>query len=85
MKRPVRIGPLRKGLLARYGYKDVKEMSVAQRKRALSKAVKALGRLHVIKSLIAASVYTKRTSPVSSRRFRANERWVSKSYDFQNL
>jgi hypothetical protein len=85
MNHPGRIGPLRKGLLARYGYKHVKEMSVAQRKRALSKAVKALGRLHVIKSLIAASVYTKRTSPVSSRRFRVNERWVSKSYGSRRL
>jgi Family of unknown function (DUF5771) len=74
------IGPLRKGLLGKYGYGDVKHMSLKARKEALAKAVRALGRLHVEKSLIAASTYTKRTSPMSSRRFKANERWVARTY-----
>ena len=74
------IGPLRKGLLGRYGYGNVKDMTLRARKAALARAVKELGRLHVEKALIAAATYTKRTSPVSSRRFRANERWVSRSF-----
>ena len=77
---PGRIGPLRKGLLGRYGYGNVKDMSLRARKAALARAVRELGRLHVEKSLIAASTYTKRTSPVSSRRFRANERWVASTF-----
>jgi len=72
----VRIGPLRKGLLSRYGYSHVKNMTMAQRHTALKKAVRELGRLHVERSLTAAATYSKRTSPKSSSRLRANERYI---------
>ena len=66
------IGSLKKGLLGRYGYYDVKNMSERSRMSALRRAERALGRTHVKRSLIAASTYTKRTSPKSSRIFRHN-------------
>jgi len=72
----VRIGPVRKGLLSQYGYSHVKNMTVAQRHAALKIAIRNLGRLHVERSLTAAATYTKRTSPRSSSRLRANERYV---------
>lgn len=72
------IGRLRKGLLGRYGYSDVKHMSVDERHRALRRAVESLGRLHVERSLIAASTYSKRTAPRSSHIFRTNERFVKR-------
>jgi len=71
-----RIGKLRKGLLGRYGYSEVKKMSVARRHAALRRAARRLGTRHVERSLIAASTYTKRTSPRSSAIFRANERYI---------
>lgn len=74
------IGPLRKGLLGRFGYSDVKNMSLKERKVALAQAVHTLGKLHVQKSLIAASTYSKRTSPESSRRFKANKKWVTSKF-----
>ena len=75
-KSKVRIGPLRKGLLAQYGYSNVKNMSSSNRHSALNKAVQNLGRTHVIKSLVAASTYSKRKSPHSSEIFRENMNYV---------
>jgi hypothetical protein len=72
----VQIGPLKKGLLGHYGYYHVKNMTVSQRHAALKKAIRKLGRLHVERSLTAAATYTKRTSPKSSSRLRANERYI---------
>jgi len=74
----VRIGPLRKGLLGRYGYGSVKQMTEARRHAALRRAVKGLGRRHVERSLTAAETFTKRTSPRASAIFRANERYVGR-------
>lgn len=73
-----RIGPLRKGLLGQFGYGNVKHMSQVERHAALERAMRSLGRRHVERSLIAASTYTKRTSPRSSAIFRANERFVAR-------
>jgi len=66
------IGSLKKGLLAKYGYSNVKNTSERSRMLALHRAIMALGRTHVRKSLFAASTYTKRTSPRSSKIFRRN-------------
>jgi len=70
------IGRLQKGLLGRYGYSDVKNLTVAQRHAALRRAVKGLGLRHVERSLIAASTYSKHTHPRTSRIMRANERYI---------
>lgn len=74
----VRIGPLEKGLLAKYGYSDVKHLTLVQRHAALLKAFRALGRLHLEHSLIAARVYSSRRAPKSSKIFKADEKYVSR-------
>ena len=74
------IGPLRKGVLQRYGYAKVKTLTVAARREALAKAVKADGSLTVWRHLNALFVYMKRTAPTSSKIFKADRDWIHDTY-----
>ena len=74
------IGALRKGDLKRFGYSDVTSMSVARRHMALAAAVKAYGSLTVWRKLNAIYIYTRHTSPASSRAFKADRDWVKATY-----
>ena len=66
----IRIGPLKKGLLGSFGYKDVKYMTEKQRHAALYKAIKKLGPVHVERSLYA--IATLSHNPT----FKKNADWV---------
>jgi Family of unknown function (DUF5771) len=74
----VTIGPLRKGLLGSFGYRDIKHMTVNQRHAALKRAIRELGPLHVERALYAVATYNKRTAPRASSVFRKNAKWVSR-------
>ena len=74
------IGPLRKGELAKYGYSDVVNKGVGERRAALARAVKAYGSLGVWRKLNAVQVYTRRLSPASSAVFKADMDWVRGKY-----
>jgi uncharacterized protein with PIN domain len=67
---PPRIGPLTPGLLKAVGY-DV-NASATRRRAAVKRAVKRYGRSSTIKKLNAVAVLTRRTSPVKSKRFKAD-------------
>lgn len=70
------IGKLRKGELAKFGYKNVLSMSVGARHAALAKAIEAYGSLGVWRKLNAVSVYTRRTSPGASAVFKSDMDWI---------
>lgn len=70
------IGALRKGDLRRYGYTDVRHMSESRRHMALAAAVKVYGSLTVWRKLNAVYIYTKKTSPASSKVFKADRDWI---------
>lgn len=72
------IGPLRKGLLGSFGYRDIKHMSMDKRHAALKRAIRELGPLHVERALYAVATYNKRRAPGASSIFRKNAKWVSK-------
>jgi hypothetical protein len=74
------IGRLRVGELARFGYDHVVTLSVGHRHLALSRAVATYGALSVFRKLNAVYVYTRRTSPASSRIFKADRDWVKIHY-----
>jgi hypothetical protein len=74
------IGPLRKGDLDRFGYSNVTQMSEGRRHLALAAAVRAYGSLTVWRKLNAVAIYTRRTSPASSRVFKADRDWVRAHY-----
>lgn len=72
------IGPLKKGELVSKGYKATSKAST--RRRALSKAVRAYGRLSTLRKLNAVAVLTKRRAPARSKTFKADRNWVKKTY-----
>jgi hypothetical protein len=74
------IGTLRQGDLTKFGYGAVTTMSAGARHLALAKAVRAYGVLSVFRKLNAVYVYTRRSSPASSRIFKADRDWVKEHY-----
>ncbi len=74
------IGTLKKGNLVRFGYQKIAGMDVAARRAALRKGVAAYGALTVWRKLNALSIYTRRTSPATSRAAKADMDWVRASY-----
>lgn len=64
------IGPLKSGLLRAVGY-DV-SASATRRRAAVKRAVRKYGRTSTIRKLNAVAVYTRRTSPAKSKRFKAD-------------
>lgn len=70
------IGTLKKGNLVRFGYQQIATMDVSARRQALRKAVAAYGSLTVWRKLNALSVYTRRTSPATSRVAKADMDWI---------
>jgi len=77
-KGPKLIGPLKGGMLTRYGYHPVESM--AARHRALMKAMRN-GRerpLAIARRLQAISTLTKRTLPTASRIYKMDRDWVIK-------
>lgn len=74
------IGPLRKGDLTQFGYDNVMSMTEGRRHLALAAAVRAYGPLTVWRKLNAVFIYTKHTSPASSRIFKADRDWIKAHY-----
>jgi len=75
-----RIGPLRKGEMAKFGYVGVKDLSLKERRGALAKAVAALGSLSVWKKVNVLSVFFKNTSPELSAKFNQDKNWIKATY-----
>jgi hypothetical protein len=74
------IGTLKKGNLVRFGYQKIAGLPEATRRAALRKAVGAYGALTVFRKLNALHVYTRRTSPATSRVAAADKAWVRATF-----
>jgi len=73
------IGPLKGGMLTRYGYHPVEAMT--NRHKALSKGVSRGEKpLAVMRRLVAISTLTKRTLPRASRIYKQDAMWVRSKY-----
>ncbi len=70
------IGPLKQGNLVRFGYQRIASLDMAARRAALRRAVDAYGALTVWRKLNALSIYTRRTSPKTSRVAKADMDWI---------
>jgi hypothetical protein len=70
------IGTLKKGNLIRFGYQQIAKMDTAARQQALRKAVAAYGALTVWRKLNALSIYTRRSSPATSRAAKTDMDWI---------
>jgi hypothetical protein len=75
-RRKGRIGTLKKGLLIKFGYQNVTQLSQQQRHEALQKAIRAYGALSVFRKLNAVYVYNRKTNPSHSRIFKTDRDWV---------
>lgn len=72
------IGPLKSGLMAKVGYSV--NAKTKTRRVAVKKAVKKYGPLSTLRKLNAVAVYTRRTSPGKSRRFKSDVKYIQKKY-----
>jgi len=72
------IGSLKKGALAVTGYNV--NSKATTRRHAVDRAVKSYGKLSTLRKLNAVAVYTRRTSPVKSRKFKSDVKYVQKKY-----
>jgi len=79
-KSKVRIGPLKHGMLTKFGYHPVEAMT--NRHKALMRAInKGKEDPHaVLKRLIAISTLTKRMAPRASRIYKQDAKWIHKKY-----
>ena len=77
------IGTLKRGNLTRFGYERIANMDVAARRIALKKAVAAYGSLTVWRKLNALSIYTRRTSPATSRAAKADMDWIRATFSIK--
>jgi hypothetical protein len=75
-RRKGRIGTLKKGLLIKFGYQNVTQLSQQQRHEALAKAIRAYGALSVFRKLNAVYVYNRKTNPSHSKIFKTDRDWV---------
>jgi hypothetical protein len=71
------IGPLRKGELTKYGYHAT--VSMRDRRKDLTQAVRKYGALSTFRKLNAAAVYSKHY-PTTARTFRRDRNWVRKTF-----
>ena len=74
----VRIPISQPGALTKFGYYDVKHMSVDARHRALRKAMKSKGAKEVSHRLSTLATFQKNANPTLSRKIRADQRYVSR-------
>lgn len=77
-RRKARIGKLKPGLMKAVGYDA--SAPVTRRRAAVRRAVKKYGKLSTLRKLNAVAVYTRRRSPVKSRAFKSDVRYVQKKY-----
>jgi len=70
------IGTLKKGLLIKFGYQNVTQLSLQERHEALTKAIRAYGPLSVFRKLNAVYVYNRKTNPSHSRIFKIDRDWT---------
>lgn len=79
-RRKNRIGTLKKGLLTKFGYQNVTQLSLEQRHEALQKAIRAYGPLSVFRKLNAVYVYNRKTNPSHSKIFKTDALWVRQQF-----
>lgn len=76
---------LKKGDLKRFGYQNIKSLTLEQRKRALKKAVNYYGYLPVIKKLNAVYVLTRSSDPKLASKIKRDQQMISREHNKRNL
>lgn len=74
------IGPVKKGLLTKHGYTNIAELSQAERRAALRKAVKEYGSLSTWKKINVLAIYAKNKNPKLKSAYNADKNWIKRTY-----
>jgi predicted DNA-binding WGR domain protein len=72
---------LKKGELGKYGYKDIKTLSVKKRHMALDKAIKEYGAQKILKKLGLIKTFQKNKNPKVSNLLMDNMKWSRKKFN----
>lgn len=75
-----KIGPLEKDLLKPFGYNHVTSMKLADRKIALTKAVRVHEWLPIFRRLNVLSIFNRNTNPKASEIFLRDRNWVRSNF-----
>jgi hypothetical protein len=76
---------LEKDVLKKYGYHDIKSLTVSERRQALRSALKdGVPALSLFRRLNALHVLTKNTSPAISSKFKADRDFVKTTTEYKN-
>lgn len=84
-KGPALIGPLMKGALGKFGYRDTKNMDERQRHAALNNAIKAYGSLPVYRKVRVLATLHKNKNPSTAKIFLADANYIAKRYKWDNV
>jgi hypothetical protein len=76
------IGKLKKGQLSSLGYSISK--TARSRHAALNKATRKYGPLSIYRKLNALAVYTKNTSPTTSKTAKADRNWIGANHGYKS-
>ena len=78
-----KIGYLNKGGLSKYGYSNVKNLTIKQRQKALKKAIKDLDALSIWRRINAISIYNRYTNPNISKIFDEDKNWIKNNFSLK--
>ena len=75
--------PLRKDILGKYGYKEVKKSSKVKRHKALHKAINKEQPLSVYRRLVALSTLNKYKDPALHDKFKDDAEWIKTQKEYK--
>ena len=74
------IGPLRKGLMAKYGYVNIASLTEKERHSALARAIKEYGSLSTWKKINVLSIFVKNKNPGLKAKYNSDKDWIKGTY-----
>lgn len=74
------IGPLRKGLMTKYGYVNISSLTEKQRHVALARAIKEYGSLSTWKKINVLSIFAKNKNPGLKAIYNSDKEWIKRTY-----
>lgn len=73
-----------KGLLSRYGYTNVKRLSLKKRHESLRRSLRENKPLSIYRRLVALSTLTRNINPKLSKKFKKDSKFVKKTKEYKN-
>ena len=67
-------------ILGNFGYKNIMQKTLTERREALQKAIKAYGAVDVLRKINILAILTKNTMPLLSAKFNYDKQWIHNTY-----